>query len=52
MLRTDRGDDEGTGEWANQRVSERNDSSGDDDVEIVLPQTGTAQVAFRQPGTC
>lgn len=49
MFRTDRGDDEGLPEWSHGRVTGCRDGTGDDDVEILLPQTGDVQVAYRSP---
>ena len=53
MFRTDRGDDEpGNLEWKNaDTVAGCNDGRGDDDVDILLPFTGPAQVDYRQAAT-
>jgi beta-lactamase superfamily II metal-dependent hydrolase len=51
LFRTDRGDDEpGDLEWKDEKtVTDCNDPRGDDDVDIVLPFTGPAQVDYRLP---
>ena len=51
MLRTDRGDDEGAEEWDFGRIAGCTDLRGDDDVEIVIRQTGAVEVAYRQAAT-
>ncbi len=50
LFRRDRGDDEpGDLEWKNaDTVAGCSDGRGDDDVDIVLPFTGPAQVGYRQ----
>ncbi len=48
MFRTDRGDNEGGDEWSEGRISMCADKRGDDDVDIVLPFTGPAQVGYRE----
>ena len=48
LFRTDRSDDEGGDEWTGWRIPECNDGRGDDDVDIVLPFNGPAQVDYRQ----
>jgi hypothetical protein len=48
MFRTDRGDDEPGGfEWKKGSLPGCNDPAGDDDVEVVLPKTGTVSVGYR-----
>src|SRR5258706_233371 len=50
MLRTDRGDDEGPGEWVYGDIKGCVDQPGDDDVEIWLPDDGAPlKVQYRQP---
>jgi hypothetical protein len=52
MFRTDRGDDErdnGTREWANVRINNHHDGTGDDDVDIILRQNETISVQYRNP---
>lgn len=49
IFRTDRGDDEGSGESPLQRVPNCKDRSGDDDVEIVIRQNGQVEVAYQAP---
>ena len=51
IYRTDLGDDEGGSEWSRGRVADCVDSRGDDDVEIILPSSGSVQVAYRGDGT-
>lgn len=48
IFRTDRGDDEGAGEWDHGRVNGCSDGRGDDGVDIVLTNNGTVQVDYRQ----
>lgn len=49
MLRTDRGDDEGPGEWIYGDIRGCVDQPGDDDVEIWLSDTGAEpRVAYRE----
>lgn len=48
IYRTDRGDDEGSSEWKQGRITGCEDPTGDDDVEIVLPTRGEVSVAYRQ----
>ncbi len=48
IFRTDRGDDEGEGEWAEGRILGCRDKPGDDDVEIVLPFNCSSKVDYRQ----
>lgn len=47
MFRTDFGDDEGGFEWDHGRQTGCIDGRGDEDVEIVLRQNGTVEVAYR-----
>src|SRR5574341_111333 len=50
MYRTDLGDDEraeGNEEWARGRVAGCTDRRGDNDVEIVIRDNGTVEVAYR-----
>ncbi len=47
MFRTDFGDDEGGSEWDHGRQTGCTDGRGDEDVEIVLRQNGTVEVAYR-----
>ncbi len=47
FFRTDRGDDEGDLEWAQERELGHKDMPWDDDVEIVLNKTGEIQVSYR-----
>ena len=47
MLRTDRHDDEGEGEWDCGRIDGHKDKSGDDDVDIVVSANGDLTVAYR-----
>lgn len=47
MFRTDRGDDEGGTEWNEGRIAGCTDGRGDDDVDIVLPASGSVQVDYR-----
>ncbi len=53
LFRTDRGDDEtDSEEWKDDRtVTGCNDGRGDDDVEIVLPESGRPQVDYRVAST-
>jgi competence protein ComEC len=44
MFRTDRGDDEGRGEWRFGSIRQCVDQPGDDDVEIFLPATDSMPV--------
>jgi len=44
MLRTDRGDDEGPGEWIYGSIRGCEDRAGDDDVELWLPDSSTASI--------
>jgi beta-lactamase superfamily II metal-dependent hydrolase len=49
MLRTDRGDDEGSGEWQYGDIQGCIDQPGDDDVEIFMPDDGSdLRVAYRE----
>jgi competence protein ComEC len=49
IFRTDRGDDEsGLFEWKAGSIAGCVDPRGDDDVEIVIRQNGTVEVAYRQ----
>ena len=49
IFRTDLGDDEpGPLEWKVGSISGCRDPRGDDDVEIVIRQAGTVEVAYRQ----
>lgn len=49
MFRTDRGDDErGSFEWKAGAIAGCTDARGDDDVEIVVTDTGTLSVAYRE----
>ena len=50
ILRTDRGDNEGGFEWPEQGTTCK-DKAGDDDVDIVLSNSGAVSVAHRQSGT-
>ena len=47
IFRTDFGDDEGGAEWDGGRETDCTDPSGDNDIEIVLPMTGSVRVAYR-----
>jgi competence protein ComEC len=47
MFRTDRGDDEGSKEWAYERIDGHRDASGDDDVDIVIKASGELDVNYR-----
>lgn len=48
MFRTDRGDDEGAGEWQYGDVRGCIDQPGDDDIEIRLPSaSNTIDIAYR-----
>jgi beta-lactamase superfamily II metal-dependent hydrolase len=54
IFRTDWGDDEsdeGDYEWRHGRVIDCQDGRGDEDVEVVLPQTGNVQVGYRSAAT-
>ncbi len=49
IFRTDRADDEsGTGEWKEGAVDDCSDPRGDDDVEILVTDTGTVTVGYAQ----
>jgi len=54
MLRTDRGDDEGKGEWQYGDIRGCEDQPGDDDVDIWLPGDASAvRASYRLPAvTC
>ena len=47
MLRTDRGDDEGSGEWDHERIPGQKDGKGDDDIEILISPGGALNVKYR-----
>jgi competence protein ComEC len=49
MFRTDRGDNEGGQEWKPASLSSPADPEGDDDVDILLRQTGEVKVEYRSP---
>lgn len=49
MLRTDRGDDEGAGEWDYLRSTDCRDQPGDDDVEVLMPDQGPPIVRYLRP---
>jgi hypothetical protein len=51
LFRTDRGDDEGPDEWDADRISGCTDKKGDDDVDIVIRQDGSVEVAYRSAST-
>jgi beta-lactamase superfamily II metal-dependent hydrolase len=49
ILRTDRGDNEGHGEWLYGSIKGCTDRAGDDDIEILLPRAGDGlRVAYRR----
>ncbi|HEX9772584.1 MAG TPA: hypothetical protein VGA44_03890, partial [Steroidobacteraceae bacterium] len=47
FFRTDRGDDEGSEEWHEDRIDGCEDGRGDDDVDLLLRSNGTMEVAYR-----
>ena len=47
MLRTDRGDDEGSNEWGAGRVEGHNDPRGDDDIDILIGPDGSIKVEYK-----
>lgn len=49
MFRTDRGDDEGTKEWSHLRIPGHSDPIGDDDVDILIRNSGQLVVEYRNP---
>jgi beta-lactamase superfamily II metal-dependent hydrolase len=49
LLRTDRGDDEGEGEWAYLRSADCRDQPGDDDIEVLMPDQGPPIVRYLRP---
>ncbi len=49
MLRTDRGDDEGTEEWDHGRQPGHSDPARDDDVDILIRPNGEIVVSYRNP---
>lgn len=49
MLRTDRGDDEGTKEWNHGRQAGHSDPARDDDVDILIRPSGEIVVSYRNP---
>jgi len=53
IFRTDRGDDEGIGEWDFLRIENCTDPFDDDNIEIVLKSDGTYDVFYLNPlNTC
>ena len=53
ILRTDRSDDEPGTHWQEGRIAGCHDKRGDDDVEVVIRDNGTVEVAYRTPdGGC
>ena len=49
MLRTDRGDNEGSNEWGVGREDEVGDRIGDDDFDVVIRAGGHLEVAHICP---
>jgi competence protein ComEC len=52
MFRTDRGDDErdhGLREWTHGRIIGTHDPTGDDDIDIMIRQSGLISVQYRNP---
>ena len=47
MLRTDRGDDEGSSEWDHGRTAGYKDRAGDDDIDILIRASGELIVEYR-----
>ncbi len=53
IFRTDRGDDEGSGEWTHLRVTGCTDQPDDDHIQIELKSNGTFRVFYLKPeGSC
>jgi beta-lactamase superfamily II metal-dependent hydrolase len=53
MFRTDRGDDERGKEWDHARITDCQDGSGDDDIQIELFNNGTFSIKYINPvSTC
>jgi beta-lactamase superfamily II metal-dependent hydrolase len=53
MARTDRGDDEGTGEWTYLRRAHCKDDYNDDTIQVQLRSNGTYRVYYMTPdGPC
>ena len=48
IFRTDRGDDEGPKEWNYLRIPGHVDQAGDDDVDILIQDSGEVLVDYRQ----
>jgi len=49
IFRTDRGDDEGEGEWDGERIDGCTDRAGDDDIEIRITASGRLTVRYMDP---
>jgi beta-lactamase superfamily II metal-dependent hydrolase len=48
ILRTDRGDSEGGSEWQEGSIPGCEDQSGDDDISVILRESGTLSVGYLQ----
>ncbi|MCB9065473.1 MAG: MBL fold metallo-hydrolase [Chitinophagales bacterium] len=49
IFRTDRGDDEGDGEWDYLRIPDQEDDYNDDNIQIELHSNGTYKVYYLNP---
>ncbi len=49
LLRTDRGDDEGSMEWDYLRIPGCKDKAGDDDIQITITPLGSLTVQYQTP---
>ena len=47
MFRTDLGDDEGVKEWNHGRIPGHKDKARDDDVDILIRESGEVVVEYR-----